>query len=334
VTVDVGGALVITSGKIDTDTFCSGSAGNVTIRAGMLSIDGSANPGALTGIYSDSDGYAGDSTDAGGNAGTVSVDVGGNLSLTGGGKIAAATLTAGRGGDVDVQAGSVSIDGLGSGATAQSLGLGDSGNITIGADSVALTNHGTITTSSLYTNAGSIVVNASDKLTEEGGSSITTQAAVNGGDITLNVGTLVYLLDSEITAAAGNNGGNILIDPEFVVLNDSLISANAAVGQGGNITIISDYFLNSGSTITATGTTNDGTITITAPDFDLANDLLSLPGDLVQAEKELRERCADSLNHEFSSFIVVGRGGVETAPDELQPDFGADAVAVLPNREQ
>jgi filamentous hemagglutinin family protein len=334
VTVDVSGALVITSGKIDTDTFCSGSAGNVTIRAGTLSIDGSANPEALTGIYSDSDGYAGDYADAGGNAGTVSVYVGGALDLTGGGKIAAATLTAGLGGDVDVQAGSVSIDGLSSGVTAQSLGLGDSGNVTIGADSVALTNRGTITTSSLYTNAGSIVVNASDRLTEEGGSSITTQAAVNGGDITLNVGTLVYLLDSEITAAAGNNGGNILIDPEFVVLNNSLISANAAAGQGGNITIISDYFLNSGSTITATGTTNDGTITITAPDFDLANNLLSLPGNLVQAEKELRERCADSLNHEFSSFIVVGRGGVETAPDELQPDFGGDALAVLPNREQ
>jgi len=109
------------------------------------------------------------------------------------------------------------------------------------------------------------------------------------------------------------------------VLNYSVISANAAAGQGGNITIISNYFLNEGSLITATGDTDNGTITITAPDFDLAGNLLVLPGDLVEADKELRERCARSLNHEFSSLIVVGRGGVETAPDELQPDFGIDS---------
>jgi hypothetical protein len=141
------------------------------------------------------------------------------------------------------------------------------------------------------------------------------------------VGTLVYLLNSKVTSAAGGNGGNILIDPEFVVLNDSLISANAALGDGGDITISSNYYFNSNSLITATGSTTDGTITITAPDFDLAGDLLVLPGELVQAEKELRERCARSLNHEFSSLIVVGRGGVETPPDELQPDFGIESLA-------
>jgi len=324
--VTVAGALTITSGKIDTDTFCSGNAGDVTIRAGSLSIDGSANPHALTGIFSDSNGYSGDLTDAGGNAGSVNIDVTGRLSLIHLGKIGAATLTRGGGGDIDIQAGSINIDGALTGITAQALGLGNGGSITIDAGSVALANHGTITSSSRFSNAGSIVIDASSNLTLQAGGDLTTQAEANGGDITLNVGSLVYLIGSEITAAAGKNGGNILIDPEFVVLNDSLISANAAVGQGGNITIISNYFFNTNSSITATGNTDDGTITITAPDFDLAGNLLVLPGDLVQAEKELRERCASSLNHEFSSLIVVGRGGVEAPPNELQADFGVDSL--------
>ena len=325
VNVTISGALVITGGKIDTNTFCNGNAGNVTVRARSLSINGAAVPDAITGILSDSNGYAGDTTDAGGNAGTVEVNVAGLLQISGTGKIAAATFTSGLGGNIDVHAGTLSISGELTGLTAQALGLGNSGSINVNAGTVIVANGGTITTSSLFSNAGSIVINAGSELVLQNHASLSTAAAVNGGDITLNVGTLVYAVNSKIIAAAGNNGGNILIDPTFVVLNGSLISANAAAGEGGNITIISNYFLNEGSLITATGNTDNGTITITAPDFDLAGNLLVLPGDLVQADKELRERCARSLNHEFSSLIVVGRGGVETAPDELQPDFGIDS---------
>jgi filamentous hemagglutinin family protein len=325
VTVDIQGALVMTGGKIDTDTFCFGNAGNVTVSANTLSIDGSSVKRGFTGIFSDSNGFVGDTSDRGGNAGTVLVDVAGGLLLTGTAKIGAATFTTGVGGDIDIHAGSLGVYGAFSGVTAQALGFGDSGSIVINAGNVVVADNGSITTSSLFSNAGSIVINAGTNLVLQDHATINTAAAVDGGSITLNVGTLLYALNSKIVAAAGNNGGNILIDPEFVVLNNSVISANAAAGQGGNITIISDFFLNQGSLITATGNTNDGIITITAPNFDLAGNLLVLPGDLVQADKELRERCARALNHEFSSLIVVGRGGVETPPDELQPDFGIDS---------
>jgi hypothetical protein len=36
-----------------------------------------------------------------------------------------------------------------------------------------------------------------------------------------------------------------------------------------------------------------------------------------------------SVNHEFSSLVVVGRGGTESATDELTPDFGVSG-GVLP----
>ena len=114
-------------------------------------------------------------------------------------------------------------------------------------------------------------------------------------------------------------GGNIDIDPEFVVLDDSFISANdlSGFGHDGNILNTADFFFINDSTLHATGT-----IETTPPDLDLAGSLAFLPANLVDAETQLRERCDRAANHEFSTFIVVGRGGIENAPEELQPDFG------------
>jgi hypothetical protein len=38
-----------------------------------------------------------------------------------------------------------------------------------------------------------------------------------------------------------------------------------------------------------------------------------------------------SVNHEFSTFIVAGRGGKEAAPEKLQPDFGMSLRASVPD---
>ncbi len=125
---------------------------------------------------------------------------------------------------------------------------------------------------------------------------------------------------SKQTALAGGIGGNILIDPTFIILDNSLISANAAIGRGGNITLVSSFFLDSESLITATGT-QAGTINIAAPELDLSSALVALPSSLLSAATQLRERCTAQLRGDFSSFISLGRGGTETAPDELQVEF-------------
>jgi filamentous hemagglutinin family protein len=327
VTVTVNGVLNMTGGEIDTNTFCLGNAGNVTVQAGSLSINGAANPLSLTGIFSDSNRFAGN-LGQGGNAGSVNVSVNGELSLLTGGAIGALTLTSGQG-NVNIQANSVEIDGALTGITAQAVGTGNGGSITLSADTVTLSNSGLITASSVLSNAGTITINASTEVSLTNSGTITTQAGLNGGNITLNVEGLVYLLDSKIIAAAENNGGNIFINSQFAVLDDSVISANAALGQGGNITIITSNFLNNNSAITATGTT-DGTIDISAPDLDLSGSLIALPATLVNEEKRLREKCARAVNHEFSTLIVVGRGGTESAPEELQPDFGLSALSSEP----
>jgi hypothetical protein len=44
-------------------------------------------------------------------------------------------------------------------------------------------------------------------------------------------------------------------------------------------------------------------------------------------QNKLRESCARSVNHEFSTLIVTGRGGTEAAPEELQSDFGLHSIS-------
>jgi large exoprotein involved in heme utilization and adhesion len=160
-------------------------------------VNGAANPLSLTGIFSDSNRFAGNLGQCG-NAGSVNVSVSGDLSLSTGGIIGALTLTSGQGGDVNVQANSVEINGAATGITAQALGAGNGGNIALSANTVAISNSGLITALSALSDAGAITINASAKVSLTSSGTITTQAGLNGGNITLNVGGLVYLLDSKI----------------------------------------------------------------------------------------------------------------------------------------
>src|SRR6266576_574336 len=208
-------------------------------------------------------------------------------------------------------------------------GTGEAGRIVIDTTGpLKLKQESGISTSSDLSDAGSIDITSGGEIKLKDQSSITVSAGHNGGDIHITAPDLVYLLNSSITATAGANGvggsgGNITIDSGFIVLNNSLISANAAVGQGGNINLVSDFLFNSdlsNSNITATGTTN-GTVNITAPVLDLGAELITLPTSLLSAESQLQERCTALLRGDFSSFISIGRGGTEPAPEELQSTF-------------
>jgi hypothetical protein len=58
-----------------------------------------------------------------------------------------------------------------------------------------------------------------------------------------------------------------------------------------------------------------------APQLDLGAELITLPASLLSAESQLQERCTALLLGDFSSFISIGRGGTEIAPEELQSTF-------------
>jgi filamentous hemagglutinin family protein len=341
---------IAAGGELSSNTFGQGNGGNVTVTARSILIDGMGSD-LSTGISARASNIRSNPLHLSiGNAGNIIVGAE-NLTITGGGKISSSTFAQGNGGTVSVTADSLLIDGATSGIFAASLtsapagsvrlvlgtlsmdsgssissansGSGSAGNVIIDTLGPVKLRHGsTISTFSRLADAGSIQLSSDGVIALTGQSSITASAVTRGGNIDIRALDLVYLIDSSITAEAGNTGGNITIDnAQFVVLNNSIISANAAIGQGGNIDLLSDFFFNSGSLITATGITNNGTVNIAAPELDLSAALVTLPSSLLSAETQLRERCTAQLRGDFSSFITVGRGSTEPAPDELQVEF-------------
>ncbi len=354
VTATVGGTVNLDGGDIFANVSipqATGSGGVVTVTAGAMNMGGNSRVSTAT--------------DGRGAAGAVNLTLtSGPLHMSDSAKIIADTYTSGnggditiaapavdmtdealisansffstgRGGDISVQTAALSIRGTGTqpldslGITAQSFGAGNAGNVTIDCAQGVLAGASVINASSASTNAGTVKITAADSFALSSGSSINTSAAKNGGNITLRIGRLFYLADSNVEAFAGlssfagqrvgGNGGNIDIDPQFVVLDNSLISANdlSGLGQNGNITNFATYFFTSGSLLHATGTVESP-----SPDLELGDSLVFPPPDLVDAKSQLRERCDRAVNHEFSTFVLVGRGGTESAPEELQPDFG------------
>jgi large exoprotein involved in heme utilization and adhesion len=347
ITLNVDELSVFKGADIRADTSGASAGGSINIQARNLIIDGG-------GIATDTS-----SLINGGAGGDINVSAD-NLYITGGGEITAFTYGSGAGGKVTIDSNLLRIDsvtsygisGIFAGAqensigdagdvsvrthdltiadgaeiSSSSFGVGNAGNVDVVATgSVQLSGGSSISTSSLFSDAGTVKLTAGGPIKLTGQSGISASAGQNGGNIQIHTPDLVYLRDSSITATAGTSGsggtgGNITIDPLFIVLDNSLISANAAAGQGGNINLVSNYFFNSNSLITATGTTNNGTVNITAPELDLGAELITLPDSLVSAANQLQERCTALLQGDFSSFISIGRGGTEPEPDELQSD--------------
>lgn len=307
------------SSAIAADTYKEGNGGSITVQAKKI---------GMTGISLISANTLGS-----GPGGNILVESD-SLSIKSGSYVEPAGITAqslggsGKAGTVNVFTGPLNLN-AGAVISTSSVSQGEGGSVSVTCSQGVLSNRSSINAFSSNTNAGSVTLTAIESLSLYGTSTLNTSAGGNGGNITLRVGQLLYMLDSSIEAYAGvvstpgqvvgGNGGNILIDPEFVVLNHSLISANdlSPGGLDGNITNTSNYFFSSNSILHATGT-----IETTPPDLDLAGSLLVLPGNLVDVQNKLRESCARSINHEFSTLIVVGRGGIEAAPQEFQSDFG------------
>lgn len=104
VEMDASGALrVVDGGSIGSDTLGSGRAGSVVLRAARLVVDGAGS--GIAQIASDA--LPGSS----GAAGSLSVQVGGELRLVNGGSLRASTLSTGNAGDVALNAGTMLVDG-------------------------------------------------------------------------------------------------------------------------------------------------------------------------------------------------------------------------------
>ena len=258
VSVTVAGAATLSNGgSISSDTFTSGNAGDVSLTAGSLSINGGASPD-FTGISSDTNGsstanagrvtvtvttgslsinggtspglvgissQSGDINSTGGSAGTVSVTVAGAVTLVSGGEILSDTYTSGNAGDVILTAGSLSINGVASqdftgiSSTADSGSSGNAGRI-----SVATT--------------GATTISGSGEIESD------TYGPGNAGDVILTAGSLsidgagsTYFTGISSDADVGSTGASGVVtvhvsDTAFLV-NGGEISSTAYSGSGG-----------------------------------------------------------------------------------------------------
>jgi large exoprotein involved in heme utilization and adhesion len=175
-------------------------------------------------------------------------------------------------------------------------------------------------------NAGDIIIDAGDRLLIRDGG-VTTQAEqADGGDIHVNAGHLVHLVESEITTSVDGGpdtiGGNINIDPEYVILDNSRIYANAFEGRGGKIGIVSDVCLvNPYSVVDASSALGiDGEVNILAPVSEISGTLTPLQKDFRSAIALLREPCLTRIRGGgYSSFFIIGRDGLPLEPGGLLP---------------
>ncbi len=201
------------------------------------------------------------------------------------------------------------------------------GDITISSLNMQLLNNSLVSAeSSGEGNAGDIYLGAADSFLMRN-SAVTTEAKqADGGNIKVDTGYMVHLVDSEITASVGGGpatvGGNISIDPEYVVLNNSRIIANAFEGRGGNIDIISDVFLaDPNSIVDASSALGiDGRVDIRAPITSVSGTIAPLPKDFRSVIALLREPCMARIQKgKYSSFVVGGRDALPLEPDGVLP---------------
>jgi large exoprotein involved in heme utilization and adhesion len=332
-----GGNIVLTTpaltlsggGQITAETTGTRNGGAIEINAGTVTLSTGGQ------ILSNTLVIPGFETLARGAAGTVTIQglqgtgsQAGSVLIEGTGTgIFTNTQGLGAGGNISIAANSVTLQDGGtlSAATSGSATTATGGTITVNANQVQLNNGASISASSTGPgNAGNIQIAASDSLVMQNHGSITTATAQSdGGNITLQVGRLVQLTDSTITTSVQGgtgNGGNITIDPQFVILQGSQIIAFG--GNGGNILIVAGvFFADPFSTISASSTLGiNGTVSIQAPVTSLSGTLAPLPGEIVQATELLQARCAARIAGGTSgSFVVAGRDGVPLEPGGLLP---------------
>jgi len=343
INIHVGFLSLTGGGQVDSTTRAAGAGGNVVVRADdSINISGLDQAGeAVSGLFSSAydSGDAGNvtvytpvlkmdqgriraETRADGDGGAISLNLG-SMDLTGGAQIDSTSRAAGKGGHINVLArDSISIsgvddDGYASGLLTDAYGEGAGGDIGIQAELVELSEGGLLSAKSSGTgNAGNISMSVGEKFLSRD-SFVTTESKIaDGGNIVLDAGYMIHLIESEITTSVEGGpqttGGNITIDPDYVILKNSKIIANAYEGKGGNIRIVAENFIADPSSLVSASSALgiDGTVDISAPVINLSGLLSPLPKSFLSAAELLREPCEARLRGgEYSSFIISGRDG-------------------------
>ncbi len=225
---------LIGNAQVNASTLGNGNAGDININASNLTItetepepSNQSNVGiqSLSGLQTDINNAPQ------GNSGNINLDISGALNIKDGGQIVSVTVGDGDAGNIQINAGSLTLEGTrnssGSVIGSNTLGpnaTGDAGNINIEVDSrIEMLGASLITTTAVSAgNAGDLDIVAGSLLMQGGqGTSSNINSATfgpnangNAGDISIQVQGAVELMDgASISSDTENNGnaGNIFI---------------------------------------------------------------------------------------------------------------------------
>ena len=242
--------------------------------------------------------------------------------------ISTATFGKGMGGNLSIKADSIELSGPSlsnilsvSGLSSRSGGTGKVGNLTIETGQLSVRDQAQITArNGNAENAGFIRINGNSINLDNQGSITASTASSKGGEIFLNTQNLQLRHGSTISATAGNrgDGGNMTINAGTLVgLETSKITANAFEGRGGNIKVNTQgLFLSPDSQITATSEKGvNGSVQINAPENDLSRAVI-FPTAVNPPNIALN--CAGkSGGAATGSLVNAGKGGIPPSPSDL-----------------
>lgn len=272
----------------------SGSAGNLTLQAGRLTIADNAKLSAST------------SETSTGIGGTIKLNVG-QLNLKDGAEITVSNEGTGNAGNLEISARSIKLDNQAT-ITAKTRS-GNGGNITLQDLNLLLMRR----SSEISTTAGNI------------------QNAGDGGNITINAPNgfivSVALENNDITANAFNgNGGRVTINAAniFGLVPRSREDLVSQILPNNPSQLDPRQLLTSDITaISQTSPSLNGQVNINTPDVDPNRGLVELPVNLIDLSQQIASGCNTGGKQRRSSFTATGRGGISPSPTEPLMD---DAV--------
>lgn len=336
--------------QVAASTLGRGNAGNLSIDIdGSVFLDGATvNGQSVSGLFSTTE------TDFSGNGGNVNLSAG-SLSITNGAVINASTAGAGNAGDVIVTVDDfIRLDGttpnaqISSGlfSTIESNARGNGGNVELNAGSLSVTNGAVINVSNRggVGNAGNIIVTVDDAVYLSGtaadepfisglASAVNSDAEGNGGNIELRASSLRISNGAAISASTSGNGnaGNLSITVDGpVYLNGTTPSEQfrsglfslvdvSAQGNGGNVNLTADSLTITNGAAINTGTFGNGD----------AGDIIVAIADSVLLEGTALNGLLPSELGSDANFTAQGDGGnINLAANSLSVRNGAFISAI------
>lgn len=265
--------IVQAGGRVRTDTFGAGNAGDIDVQANNILIDGRGTESLpiawrATGISSAANGAFGSQT---GNAGAIELVAIDAVDLVGRAEVSTNTATSGDAGRINVAADTLTIDNASLISRAEATASGFAGDVDVDANLLHLRNAGAISTAALQRVSTERLPAAPDSgIRIDANELRMTSAAVIGAESTGNVpaGTIEIAGDSLLArqgaairsdAAGSGDAGSILLRIDAIELDDAKIRADtSSSGAGGSVEIVGNSLRAANGARILTGTSDSG----------------------------------------------------------------------------